>query len=92
MDKDDDGGETPRRSRAAKRPVVQSPTAECNSPPKWCQRTTTAEAVVNLSGDPVQDLSVSSHPGTGTVGETVQPPGNPVHNCTSVLAVHGIAN
>ncbi len=92
MDEDDDGRETPRRSRAAKRPVVQSPTAERNSPPKRRQRTTTAEAVVNPSGDPVQDPSVSGHPGTGAVGETVQPPGNPVHNCTSVPAVHGIAN
>ncbi len=91
MDKDDDGGETPCRSRAAKCPVVQSPTAERNAPPKRRQRTT-VEAVVKPSGDPVQDPSVSGHPGTSAVGEMVQPPGNPVRNCTSVPAVRGIAN
>ncbi len=92
MDKDDDGGETPHRSRAAKHPVVHSPTVERNAPPKRRQHTTTAEAVVKPSSDPVQDPSVSGHPGTSAVGETVQPPGNPVCNCTSVPAIHGIAN
>ena len=92
MDEDDNGGETPHRSQAAKHPVVQLPTAECNAPPKWCQCTTTVEAVVKPSGDPVQDPSMSSHPGTSAVGETVQPPGNPVCNCTSVPAICGIAN
>ena len=41
MDVSNDGGETPRKSQAAKHPVVQSPSGETGAPPTRRQRTGT---------------------------------------------------